>query len=384
MEFTYGKQIRAILKKRHMSIETMAELIERETGMKMSRQNLTQRLKRDNFQEQDMRLFADVLGCTVQLYVLENGERLPDEKVSVKEAIENDMTIGELLGNTKRKPVIRETIKSERDAAAEPDEEIFEEGWDEEASAEMTEDIGAGPSEDVLFEEGPEEDAVFEEAPAEETVSGEASAEEAVSEEPINIEGVSETAEEDDFDDVSVIGEEEEYETEFLLEDPESDDESDEESDDLDDMTYASLQEIRPSFDDSEDEIYDAERLTPEELEELEKDMGLWVEPLSLPEGLIQKNKETSSGREAVEMWAVPDNILAKATGDHEPEIDPSTGEEYESNVVRSHPHLVGYVQVYERSKHCWFDMTEWAFRGFQERKKMLLGADYTEPRQLD
>ncbi len=377
MEFTYGKQIRAILKKRHMSIETMAELIERETGMKMSRQNLTQRLKRDNFQEQDMRLFADVLGCTVQLYVLENGERLPDEKVSVKEAIENDMTIGELLGNTKRKPVIRETIKSERDAAAEPDEEVFEEGRAEEAAAETTEDIG--------FEEAPAEEPVFDEVPAEEAVSEEALAEDAVSdEEPGGMEDVAGTAEEDDFDDVSLIGEEEEYETEFLLEDPESDDESDEESDDLDDMTYASLQEIRPSFDDSEDEIYDAERLTPEELEELEKDMGLWVEPLSLPEGLIQKNKETSPGREAVEMWAVPDNILAKATGEHEPEIDPSTGEEYESNVVRSHPHLVGYVQVYERSKHCWFDMTEWAFRGFQERKKMLLGADYTEPRQLD
>ncbi len=377
MEFTYGKQIRAILKKRHMSIETMAELIERETGMKMSRQNLTQRLKRDNFQEQDMRLFADVLGCTVQLYVLENGERLPDEKVSVKEAIENDMTIGELLGNTKRKPVIRETIKSERDAAAEPDEEIFEEDRAEEAAAETTEDIG--------FEEAPAEEPVFDEVPAEEAVSEEAPAEDAVSdEEPGGMEDVAGTAEEDDFDDVSVIGEDEEYETEFLLEDPESDDESEEESDDLDEMTYASLQEIRPSFDDSEDEIYDAERLTPEELEELEKDMGLWVEPLSLPEGLIQKNKETSPGREAVEMWAVPDNILAKATGEHEPEIDPSTGEEYESNVVRSHPHLVGYVQVYERSKHCWFDMTEWAFRGFQERKKMLLGADYTEPRQLD
>ena len=370
MEFTYGEQIRAILKKRHMSIETMAALIEEETGIKMSRQNLTQRLKRDNFQEQDMRLFADVLGCTVQLYVLENGETLPDEKFSVKEAIENEMTIGELMDKPKRKPVIRETIKSELEppVAEEPEEDLIDSA--EEPAEETLEDL-IRAAEEADGEPIAEELSGTAGAPAEETAGTQpAEAEETPAAETETI---------------PVMEEAEDFETELLLEEPESPDEAAEESDEQEEMTYASLQEIHPSFEEEEDEVYDVDDLTPEELEELEKDMGLWVEPLSLPEGLVQKNKEPRTSHETVEMmWAVPENILAKASGDHEPEIDPSTGEEYESNVVRSHPHLVGYVQVYERSKHCWFDMTEWAFRGFQERKKMLLGADYVEPRQLD
>ena len=38
------------------NLKKFAAVIEKETGKKMSRQNLTQRLGRDNFQEQDMRL----------------------------------------------------------------------------------------------------------------------------------------------------------------------------------------------------------------------------------------------------------------------------------------------------------------------------------------
>ena len=44
-----------------MTIKELAETIEARTGKKMSRQNLTQRLGRDNFQEQDMRMIAAIL-----------------------------------------------------------------------------------------------------------------------------------------------------------------------------------------------------------------------------------------------------------------------------------------------------------------------------------
>ena len=65
-------------------------------------------------------------------------------------------------------------------------------------------------------------------------------------------------------------------------------------------------------------------------------------------------------------------------------ELNPYTGHEYESNSVRMHPNRIGYVQVYDRGTHQWTDMTEWAFLGYQERKKALLGKDYEPPIYLD
>lgn len=65
-------------------------------------------------------------------------------------------------------------------------------------------------------------------------------------------------------------------------------------------------------------------------------------------------------------------------------EVNPYTGKEYESNSVRMHPSRIGYVQVYDRANHEWTDMTEWAFLGYQERKKQLLGKDYDPPIYLD
>lgn len=65
----------------------------------------------------------------------------------------------------------------------------------------------------------------------------------------------------------------------------------------------------------------------------------------------------------------VQEEIVQEEVGD----INPYTGREYESNSVRMHPKRIGYVQVYDRANHKWTDMTEWAFLGYQERKKVLL-----------
>ena len=65
-------------------------------------------------------------------------------------------------------------------------------------------------------------------------------------------------------------------------------------------------------------------------------------------------------------------------------DVNPYTGREYKSNSVRMHPKRIGYVQVYDRGEHKWTDMTEWAFLGYQERKKALLGKDYEPPIYLD
>ena len=76
----------------------------------------------------------------------------------------------------------------------------------------------------------------------------------------------------------------------------------------------------------------------------------------------------------------VQEEIVQEEVGD----INPYTGREYESNSVRMHPKRIGYVQVYDRANHKWTDMTEWAFLGYQERKKVLLGEDYEPPIYLD
>ena len=67
MNLTFGEQVKIVLNRKGMTIKDLAELIEKKTGKKMSRQNLTQRLNRDNFQEQDMRQIAEILGCPFQL-----------------------------------------------------------------------------------------------------------------------------------------------------------------------------------------------------------------------------------------------------------------------------------------------------------------------------
>lgn len=69
-DLTFGEQVKIILGRKGMTIKQLAEVIEERTGKKMSRQNLTQRLGRDNFQEQDMRMIAQILGCSFHLSIL--------------------------------------------------------------------------------------------------------------------------------------------------------------------------------------------------------------------------------------------------------------------------------------------------------------------------
>lgn len=67
MDLTFGEQIKILLNREHMTIKEFAELVEARTGIPCSRQNLTQKLKRDNFQEQDMHTLAAVLGYKVKI-----------------------------------------------------------------------------------------------------------------------------------------------------------------------------------------------------------------------------------------------------------------------------------------------------------------------------
>ena len=70
MELTFGEQVKVILKRQNMTIKDLAAILETRTGKPMSRQNLTQKLNRDNFQEQDMKEIAAALGCGLVIQLI--------------------------------------------------------------------------------------------------------------------------------------------------------------------------------------------------------------------------------------------------------------------------------------------------------------------------
>ena len=221
MNLTFGEQVKIILSRKGMTIKQLAEEVEKHTGKPMSRQNMTQRLGRDNFQEQDMRMIAEILGCKFTLSIMES-EVTPMEDV-MSDA--RDITVGELA----------DIADDVTEVQVEPIEEITKEA--------------------------------------------------------LPVPDVTET----------------------------------------------------------------------EEKQILRQGIKGYFRKGSLEPGTVAKEEQQVVG-----------------------EINPYTRKEYESNSVRMHPKKIGYVQVYDREQHKWTDMTEWAFLGYQERKKQLLGKDYRPPIYLD
>ncbi len=85
-DLTFGEQVKIILGRKGMTIKQLAELIEVRTGRKMSRQNLTQRLGRDNFQEQDMRMIASILDCPFHLSIMSEAPVQPRSTAALEKA----------------------------------------------------------------------------------------------------------------------------------------------------------------------------------------------------------------------------------------------------------------------------------------------------------
>ena len=246
VNLTFGEQVKIILNRKGMTIKELAEQIEFCTGKKMSRQNLTQRLGRDNFQERDMRLIAQILGCPFHLSILATNESV--ERAAYIEEIEpTELEIQKLVKKRFEREE-KEQLKT-MDRAPLADETISE----EEATIEREVTLG-----------------------------------------------------------------------------------------DLVDME--------------------------DELEALEEEEGIVPDDMTLP---VEEEEEISEPQKEEKKEPVGD-------------INPYTRKEYETNSVRMHPKRIGYVQVYDRTEHKWTDMTEWAFLGFQERKKRLQGKNYIPPTYLD
>lgn len=377
INLTFGEQVKIVLSRKDMTIKELAEEIEARTGKKMSRQNLTQRLGRDNFQEQDMRMIADILGCPFQLSILGNAD-------SEKEALdEEEMPTGRELEKL--------TAKKERKAAR------------EEAKKNVERDITVGEIVDILEETTaePEEEAVqmeldldAEEHAAKET---ESIADSDTLEEDILTEEETEPYTEPAEDDVEVSAEDAEQ-IEEELQEPEQEIEAEvveeagaeeipEETSETVYQEEAEPQEEayqeQPAYEENQPETCQKEENPVVEEAETEDVHEEKNSPFSKLTKLITPKKEKKSSGWPQDFQPIKrreDIDEDLVNGD----VNPYTGHEYRTNSVRMHPHRIGYVQVYDRKDHKWTDMTEWAFLGVEERKKATMGKDYEPPIYLD
>ena len=331
MDLTFAEQVKIILSRRGMTIKELAELIEKHTGKKMSRQNLTQRLGRDNFQEQDMRMIAGILGCPFYLNIL-------DENVSVEAEEPHREDKGNYIEE------VQEPVEAVYEEPA--IEEYAEEVYEEPAAEEYAEEVYEEPAIEEYAEEVYEEPAMQEE-------SIEEILEEAAALERENKEFEHRQSENKE--------QEKKQDNRTVFEDGENKGKK-----------HSWTSYLRRRKKQVEEPVKPVEEeVQTQPVEEEPKDM-FETETISLEE---DDAKEVNSFTEYAEEKVK--ELQPEGTEEEDLEkgdINPYTGHEYQSNSVRMHPSRIGYVQVYDRGEHQWTDMTEWAFLGYQERKKVLLG----------
>lgn len=423
-DLTFGEQVKIILGRKGMTIKQLAELIEEKTGKKMSRQNLTQRLGRDNFQEQDMRMIAEMLECPFHLSIMSaEGAGEVRSIAALERAAAARVEAVEASGHKEL------TAKEQAEAEyAEPEEKLIEETVPE--MFEHTEEFAQNKAEAEYIE--PEEPVEAEYIQTEEPVE----AEYIQPEEPVEAEYIQ--------PEESVEAEyiQPEKEADMSMPDTEGLETPGEEVSNDRDMTIGELYEIHEELNELEKNVQAGESIEEikKELEKPKKERRLGsffrrrdsqskaekevspkeneVQTDAVGEsgigenvnqndtdhadkaGAVVQDESVSSDAKWTEDAAEDETAFAESgsTEDFEPvithddadedtqagNVNPYTGKEYQSNSVRMHPTRIGYVQVYDRTIHKWTDMTEWAFLGLQERKKALLGKAYEPPIYLD
>ena len=376
LDLTFGEQVKIILSRKGMTIKELAETIEKRTGKKMSRQNLTQRLGRDNFQEQDMRMIAEILGCPFQLSIL--GDNISSEKSNnnIEENVQTDKADN---AGSIEVPVQPQAETHERDITIGELVDIHEE-----LDAMIAEE-GVGEPEEYIGEVDAYE---YDEEPQEEQMAGE-------SEEIVKsfaeeyVEPQSESVEE-------LLQEIEDIESERKPQEEEKKSEEKEEEEQLHGWKAYLMRRKKKRTKEQEEPVEDMAESSDaipeaiaEEISAEESHEELHEEPYDeAEEEFAEESAEELAEEQPVEEQYTEEQYTEEYMDEEEDlekgEINPYTGREYESNSVRMHPSRIGYVQVYDRSTHQWTDMTEWAFLGYQERKKVLLGKDYEPPIYLD
>ena len=418
LELTFGEQVKIVLNRKDMTIKQLAEMIEERTGKKMSRQNLTQRLARDNFQEQDMRLIASILECPFHLSILEenaDSEYTTRENIKIDKRSENniiideepqqltlnleydepeqiqeeqpvkarefgisgaerDITIGELVDIHKDLDQMEETSEyADQTEYEEPAE--YEE---EPQSSEVPEYNKQEDVKDILEEMAAIEAEEKKAREDREEREREREKEQEKEQEkprgwrayfPRRKKKQAEAVHEDKQEAAT-----EQLEAESAMNQAQPEDKTEEA---VSEEPYQESEEYQEPKEYQEAE----EHQEPEEYQEAEEyqESEPYQEEEQAYEEYVEENQQDMEEEfaDTAQDWEAPEE---ENVGD----INPYTGMEYESNSVRMHPKRIGYVQVYDRSDHQWTDMTEWAFLGYQERKKALLGKDYEPPIYLD
>ena len=400
LDLTFGEQVKIILSRKGMTIKELAETIEERTGKKMSRQNLTQRLGRDNFQEQDMRMIADILGCPFQLSILADSEAA-ERAANVEDVVPTEKELHKLAKTKARKE--KKTREAEQLHAAM--EQIPSEVTDMSGASEK--EMTLGDYMDIHEElvrretgEIPIVNETIEEPVTEESVSVmEEIADEPALMEAEPVEEVPEAVEavyEETHEEIPEAPRYEEIHEEVQQEIPEEvheeayAEEKKEETHHEKKLTGWRAMFQRRNKKERQEEKHEEEKIereieeATEPLEAMEEDSDFieYEEPVQPEQTYYEEQQPAQEEEIAQAVYAEEEDDDAEDL--ERGELNPYTGHEYESNSVRMHPKRIGYVQVYDRRDHAWTDMTEWAFLGYQERKKALLGKDYEEPIYLD
>ncbi len=400
LDLTFGEQVKIILSRKGMTIKELAETIEERTGKKMSRQNLTQRLGRDNFQEQDMRMIADILGCPFQLSILADSEAA-ERAANVEDVVPTEKELHKLAKTKARKE--KKAREAEQLHAAM--EQIPSEVTDMSGASEK--EMTLGDYMDIHEElvrretgEIPIVNETIEEPVTEESVSVmEEIADEPALMEAERVEEVPEAVEavyEETYEEIPEAPRYEEIHEEVQQEIPEEVheeayvEEKKEETHHEKKLTGWRAMFQRRNKKERQEEKHEEEKIereieeATEPLEAMEEDSDFieYEEPVQPEQTYYEEQQPAQEEEIAQAVYAEEEDDDAEDL--ERGELNPYTGHEYESNSVRMHPKRIGYVQVYDRRDHAWTDMTEWAFLGYQERKKALLGKDYEEPIYLD
>lgn len=416
LELTFGEQVKIVLNRKDMTIKQLAEMIEERTGKKMSRQNLTQRLARDNFQEQDMRLIASILECPFHLSILEenaDSEYTTRENIKIDKRAENniiideepqqltlnleydepeqvqeeqpvkarefgisgaerDITIGELVDIHKDLDQMEETSEyaDQTEYEEEPQSSEVPEYDKQEDVKDILEEMAAIEAEEKKSREDREEREREREREREKEQEKE-------QEKPRGWRAYFPRRKKKQAEAVHEDKQEaatEQLEAESAMNQAQPEDKTEEA---VSEEPYQESEEYQEPKEYQEAE----EHQEPEEYQEAEEyqESEPYQEEEQAYEEYVEENQQDMEEEfaDTAQDWEAPEE---ENVGD----INPYTGMEYESNSVRMHPKRIGYVQVYDRSDHQWTDMTEWAFLGYQERKKALLGKDYEPPIYLD
>ena len=418
LELTFGEQVKIVLNRKDMTIKQLAEMIEERTGKKMSRQNLTQRLARDNFQEQDMRLIASILECPFHLSILEenaDSEYTTRENIKIDKRAENNIIIDEEpqqltlnleydepeqvqeeqpvkarefgVSGAERDITIGELVDIHKDLDQMEETSEYEESAEYEEPAEYEEEPQS--SEDVEYDKQEDVKDILEEMAAIEAEEKKAREDREERERerekeqekeqekprgwrayfPRRKKKQAEAVHEDKQEAAT-----EQLEAESAMNQAQPEDKTEEA---VSEEPYQESEEYQEPKEYQEAE----EHQEPEEYQEAEEyqESEPYQEEEQAYEEYVEENQQDMEEEfaDTAQDWEAPEE---ENVGD----INPYTGMEYESNSVRMHPKRIGYVQVYDRSDHQWTDMTEWAFLGYQERKKALLGKDYEPPIYLD